>query len=392
MSVLSILHDKRVDCYSVMAEMEIAEFLGLVTTVYKERGGIEGQRAPLKTKTGISIRSRLVSDLVNGAVIPPVVIGVQATEELLDEIVKPLKTGGLLEKIVAIDTASLSIIDGMQRTTALLEAIAQRPALGKDRVRVEFWVSQNLNSLIYRMLVLNTGQVPWEISRQLETIYSQLLSIIKHDLGNDAKIFTLNEERRRSEGGQYQASAIIRLFLAFSSRKPEFDLKDKVAEDFARMDAIEASSHKEFLSYFIRTLRLAAQLDKFFSRSSDAPAGSKERIPDGSKLFQSFPALTGFFVAVAVMIFDEPGFDVDWELAAEKLNAVEIAVSQIVERHASSTEAEIDEFLQLETLNLRLAQKSGQVGRFERDLFVRSFTFMLEKASRLKDMEPVWRA
>lgn len=392
MSVFSILHDKRVDCYSVMAEMEIADFLSLVTNVYKERGGIEGQRAPLKTKTGISIRSRLVSDLVNGAVIPPVVIGVQATEELLEMIAKSTKVEDLLQHIVEIDTASLSIIDGMQRTTALLEAVGQKPALGKDRLRVEFWVSQNLNSLIYRMLVLNTGQVPWEISRQLETIYSQLLSIIKNELGKDAEIFTLNEERRRSEGGQYQASAIIRLFLAFSSRKPEFDLKDKVAEDFARMDAIEASSHGEFLSYFIRTLKLTVQLDKLFSRSSDAPAASKERIPDGSKLFQSFPALTGFFVAVAVKIFDEPGFDIDWEQAAEKLDAVEQAVSHLVESQSSSTQAEIDEFLQLDTLNLRLAQRSGQVGRFERDLFVRSFTFMLDKAARLKDMGPAWRA
>lgn len=392
MPVISILHDERVDCFSIMTEMEIADFLRLVTDVYEERGGIEGQRAPLKTKTGISIRSRLVSDLVEGAVIPPIVIGVQATKVLIDAITKPARDDTLLEHIVAVDAASLSIIDGMQRTTALLEAVGQKPALGKDRLRVEFWVSQNLNSLIYRMLVLNTGQVPWEISRQLETIYSQLLSIITSDLGTDVEIFTLNEERRRSEGGQYQASSIIRLFLAFSSRKPEFDLKDKVAEDFARMDAIEASSHREFLGYFIRTLKLAAQLDRLFSRSSGAPAGSKERIADGKELFQSFPALTGFFVAVAVKIFDEPGFDIDWELAAEKLQSVEAAVTALIDSQARSTQAQIDEFLQLETLNLRLAQRSGQIGRFERDLFVRSFTFMIDKAARLKDMAPAWRA
>lgn len=392
MPVTSILHDERVDCYSIMTEMEIADFLRLVTDVYKERGGIEGQRAPLKTKTGISIRSRLVNDLVDGAVIPPIVIGVQATEVLLEAITKPAKDDSLLEQIVALEAASLSIIDGMQRTTALLEAVGQKPALGKDRLRVEFWVSQNLNSLIYRMLVLNTGQVPWEISRQLETIYSQLLSIIKDELGPDAEIFTLNEERRRSEGGQYQASTVIRLFLAFSSRKPEFDLKDKVAEDFARMDAIEASSHREFLDYFIRTLKLAAKLDKLFSRSSAAPAASKDRIADGKELFQSFPALTGFFVAVAVKIFDEPGFDIDWKQAAEKLQDVEAAITGLINSQAGSTQVQIDEFLQLETLNLRLAQRSGQVGRFERDLFVRSFTFMIEKAARLKDMAPAWRA
>lgn len=392
MSAFSILHDQRVDCYSVMTEMKIADFLQLVTHVYQERGGIEGQRAPLKTKTGISIRSRLVNDLLDGAVIPPIVIGVQATDDVLEAVTKPVADDSLLKLIVGIEPSSLSIIDGMQRTTALLDAVGQKPKLGEDSLRVEFWVSQNLNSLIYRMLVLNTGQVPWEISRQLETIYSQLLSIIRNELGSDVEVFTLNDERRRSEGGQYRASSIIRLFLSFSSRKPEFDLKDKVAEDFARMDAIEASSHREFLGYFIRTLKLAAQLDKLFSRSSAAPAASKDRIADGKELFQSFPALTGFFVAVAIKIFDEPGFDIDWELATEKLNAVENAVAGLIDGQAAATEAQIDEFLQLDILNARLAQRSGQVGRFERDLFVRSFTFMIDKAARLKDLAPAWLA
>ncbi len=125
MSAISILHDERVDCYSVMTEMEIEDFLRLVTDVYKERGGIEGQRAPLKTKTGISIRSRLVSDLVDGAVIPPIVIGVQATNILLEAITTPAKDDSLIQQIVAVEAASLSIIDGMQRTTALLEAVGQ---------------------------------------------------------------------------------------------------------------------------------------------------------------------------------------------------------------------------------------------------------------------------
>jgi len=253
MSVHSIIHDKRVDCYSVMTTMKVSEFLQLVTNAYRDRGGIEGQRAPLKTKTGISIRSRLVSDLLAEAVIPPVVVGVQAPEDLLEAVAR-IGDDTVLERLKAVDANSLSIIDGMQRTTALRDAVGQKPSLGDTPLRVEFWVSGSLNSLIYRMLVLNTGQVPWEISRQLETVYAQLLVIIRAALGNEAEIFTLNDERRRSEAGQYQASAIIRLFLSFSSRKPEFDLKDKVAEDFARLDAIEASSHKEFLDYFIRTL------------------------------------------------------------------------------------------------------------------------------------------
>ncbi len=77
-----------------------------------------------------------------------------------------------------MDPKTKSIIDGMQRTTALQEA---KDSFGENQlnIRVEFWIADKLNSLIYRMLVLNTGQVPWEMARQLETIYSQLLKSIK---------------------------------------------------------------------------------------------------------------------------------------------------------------------------------------------------------------------
>jgi len=392
MAPINIIHDSRVDCYSVMTAMPVSQFLSMVTTAYENRGGIEGQRAPLKTKTGISIRTRLVEDLASGAVIPPVVIGILADSDLIGAIKNHAEDETLLTSLLQVDADSLSIIDGMQRTTALRDAVNKNAELNQTSMRVEFWVSRNLNSLIYRMLVLNTGQVPWEISRQLETVYSQLLKIIDGALGADAQIFTLTDARRRSDAGQYQASTIIRLFLSFSSRKPEFDLKDKVAEDFSRMDAIEASSHEAFLGYFIRTLKMAAKLDRMFSRSSPAQAKSTDRIGDGKELFQSFPALVGFFVAVAIRIFDEPGFDVDWAEADNKLASIETAIDSLISATTTFTALEIDEYLQLETLNQRLAQRAGQVGRFERDFFVRAFTFMIDKADRLNDLLPVWRA
>lgn len=392
MAFLDIVHDRRVDCYSALTSMSVGEFLELVGTVYGNRGGIEGQRAPLKTKTGLSIRSRLVEDLRSGAVIPPVVIGVHGTPEQTTEIRHARNANELLGHIGGVERGKISIIDGMQRTTALLEASAQDKSVLKDPLRVEFWISQNLNSLIYRMLVLNTGQVPWEISRQLETIYSQLLEIIKQEVGEDVNIFSRDDGRRRSDAGQYQASSIVRLFLAFSSRRAEIDLKDRVAEDFARLDAIEASSHKEFLTYFIRTLKLVVALDKAFSRAPDVPKTPSTRIADGKEIFQSYPALVGFFVAAAIELFDQPGFEVPWNSAAQKMAELEEAVTVLTGRLNSMTSEEVGIFLELDLLNDRLSQRSGQVGRFEQNLFIKAFTSMLDNAGRLKDMTPCWMA
>lgn len=385
------LHDHRVNCISILAEMSIKDYLDMVESVYRTAGGIEGQRAPLKTKTAITIRNRLVSDLQLGAVMPPVVIGVllDADHYKLADGANDLK--GFLDVTRLVGSERISVIDGMQRTTAMLEAVRANPNVNERQVRVEFWVSDKLNSLIYRMLVLNTGQVPWEIGRQLETVYSQFLQQIRHDLGHDVEVFLLNSQRRRAQAGQYQSSNIIELLLLFSSRKAELDIKDKVAEDFARLDAIETTSHSEFVDYFTQSLRLMSQLDKQFSRLA-RPQSDNTRLKYGKDVFSSFPAMAGFCSAVAVDVFDEPGFAIDWSTTKSKMDAISIAVGTIVATLEAKDEDALADFMQLQLLEERLSQRSGQVGRFEREFFRRAFSAMFRNASRLTTMEPCWMA
>lgn len=38
----------------------------------------------------------------------------------------------------------------------------------------EFWLAKSVRALVYRMLVLNTGQVPWTLSRQLGVVFEPL--------------------------------------------------------------------------------------------------------------------------------------------------------------------------------------------------------------------------
>ena len=71
------LKDNRVDCYSLLMTISIADYLNFIQGVYKQKGGIEGQRSPLKTKSAQRIRKRLIDDLNRGTVIPPIVVGVK---------------------------------------------------------------------------------------------------------------------------------------------------------------------------------------------------------------------------------------------------------------------------------------------------------------------------
>lgn len=391
---LDKLKDSRIGCLSLMTSMPVGDFIGVVERAYENQGGLSGQRPALKTKTALTIRKRLVSDLRKGAVVPPVVVGVQCLDSSIVRQFEDLEdTKSLLDLVFRLPPESISIIDGMQRTTAFLEAASEDKEFFTNSVqRIEFWISDNIGSLVYRMLVLNTGQVPWEVARQLETIYSQFLQRLDMELGRGIKIFQRDEERRRRDAGQYQASVIIRLFLTFASRRMEFDLKDKIAEDFARIDTVEASSHDQFFGLFVESLRLLVSLDEAFSRASSLELSEQVRIPDGRAVFLSFPALAGFITAVAITVTDEPGFPVDWDDAPRKMKEVSSSVLALTNRLNDMSPQAVREFLALDILNQRLAVRTGQVGRFERDVFYKAFDSMIRNAERLPSMEPCWLA
>ena len=386
-----MLTDQRVKCYSIMTSMPLGKYLDLVENAYKELGGIEGQRAPLKTKTATTIRSRLVSDIKQGAIVPPVVVGILIPSETYDGLSLSTKIDDFLKVAADAGGDRISIIDGMQRTTAMLEALEEDELAAEREVRVEFWVAEKVNSLIYRMLVLNTGQVPWETGRQLETVYGQFLTQIKGRLGEDVSIFDTDDRRRRVQSGMYQSKAIIELLLLFSSRKIEIDVKDRVAEDFARLDTIETTSHSDFIEYFTRTLNLLIALDKQFSRFIfDDPVG--HRFKSGRDVFSSFPALAGFCSMVSVELFDEPGFDIDWDQAAKKMESIETAFELLSTKMQNLQDGDLGDILQLDLLEERLKQPSGPVGRFERERFRRAFASMFRNAHRIKTLEPCWIA
>ena len=67
--------DERITCWSVLTSMPIGEYIELVKEATAERGNLTGQRDVLKTTTAKRIRERMVSDIIKGAVLPPIVLG-----------------------------------------------------------------------------------------------------------------------------------------------------------------------------------------------------------------------------------------------------------------------------------------------------------------------------
>ena len=134
-----------------------------------------------------------------------------------------------------------------------------------------------------------------------------------------------------------------------------------------------------------------SQIDRQFSRVNRNSEES-ERLKSGKDIFSSFPAMAGFFSAVSIEIFDEPGFKINWDTASQKNDRIVRSLMSLVMRMESMSEDKLFEFIQLQLLEERLSQRSGQVGRFERELFRRAFASMIRNAERLESLEPCWMA
>lgn len=386
----SVLHDQRNNCFSVIIDEPIGNYVSKIEEVYRNRGGIEGQRAALKTKTGIEIRKRMVSDIIKGTVLPPIVIGIILNSEDINELNSDIIDDENLNKILEKCTLdNISIIDGMQRTTAIFDALKTAQTLVSTKIRIEYWIATSVNSLIYRMLVLNTGQVPWDVKRQLETIYRPILNKIKEEV-EDVSVLNIDQNERRSTATEYQSHRIIELFLVFSARKPHINLKDEITDQFARLDTIEATSDDHFLTNFIAIAAYLVKLDQILSRITTAPS-LDGKFKQGIDIFTAAPASIGFVAACSELIYGPSVLPINSNHSIS-LESIKANLQILLDKLSSMNEDQLINFIDFNTLNQLIDVKSSKVGEYQRDLFFKAFKMMVQHSAVLQDMSGCWRS
>lgn len=393
MKYLDSIEDKRSKCLSILTKMELGEYFHLVESAYKNKGNLLGQRAPLKTKTAQKIRERMISDIGKEAVLPAVVLGVvvdhssyAAFNEFPEESIEKFRSSVNPEN-------HITIIDGMQRTTALYEAVDDEKLKLTHQIRVELWIATYPNSLLYRMLVLNSGQIPWKLKRQVEVIFRSLKVEIEKSIDN-IRLYSSDDRARRSKPGEYQAADFIELFIIFGLKKGQVDMQDQISEEFARLDFIDTSSSDQFSEYFLGATDSLVKLDFALSRAKQIDTNIElKRFKRGFDLFTSSPARVGFMIAFSRYVFGISGLsnsvDVSKIRFEELINGIENQVSYL----NAINEDQLGHLLDLGSLNERIKIPTGRVGDFEREYFTKAFnTFFtfISKGDNLISFSPLW--
>lgn len=382
------LYDQRTQCWSVQTRLSIGTYLDMVGEAHAAQGALLGQRDVLTTTTAKRIRARMVADLKLGAVLPPVVIGAVLDHAVYSRL--PLDDATTIDQVLPPPNERvLSIIDGMQRTAALMEAAADDSSVRTRHLRVEFWLASGVRSMVYRMLVLNTGQVPWTISRQLSVVFAPLLEETLAHVPDIEKVPSPDRPGRRVRAAQYSSDAIVELYIAFSLRKTAIDTKEAVSDEFSRLDFVENLSEPDFQDQFYRALGLMARLDRAFSRYD---SGGQGRFSKGRNIFDAQPARIGFLVGIGTHVLGRPGANRPAAERAQRVDALEVAVSALIERLDELSEVDLGEFLKVDVLREILDKRVGQVGRYERAVFAEAFKVLIEEDFDVVDMEQCWRA
>lgn len=390
-----LLWDARAHCFSLMTALSVKDYLQLVEAAYKERGGIDHQRASLKTTSAKRIRSRMVSDIQQGAVLPPIVIGVVLEQGELDAI--PNQSADTTLKFLAEKKAgSLAIIDGMQRTTALLDAsteLGSDSVLSSSVIRIECWLAVRTESLIYRMLVLNTGQVPWKVGKQLEVVYAPLVQEIKQKI-EIPKILDNSEGERRTKAGQYKPDDLIQTYIAFGLRKTDIDTQETLADEFSRIDLTEAHSEHRYDNFFYPILKIMVDLDLAFSARDEefTKAENDTTMRIGRHIFDKLAARVGFVVAMTVAVLGRPGMPRPDGEALALMSERRDQANALIEHLSELDAQELQNYLSLDLLSERIdGQKRAAVGRYERAFFESAFKVLIEENFAVPNLEPCWR-
>ncbi|MBB2203886.1 hypothetical protein [Gluconacetobacter takamatsuzukensis] len=252
MKFYSHLIDRKIMGVNIGVEMTIGEYLKFAPKVIQKN---EFQRR--KVKSAGKTYDLLRKDLLNGCIMPPIILAVtdRYGRELDDLVQLAIQTGPAYDGWEAVDAIveramadnELLILDGLQRSLTIEGISANRegeasPAFFDQVIRVEIYVGLSKTGILYRMLTLNTGQTPMSFRHQLEILYYDYID--NSDLPNGIIVLKEVEEKRARGAGRYKYTDIIDMFYAFSTGTPMPYDRQALVGELREMDFLERYSYR----------------------------------------------------------------------------------------------------------------------------------------------------
>ncbi|MCA6261991.1 hypothetical protein [Phenylobacterium sp.] len=243
---VGIDYDNRLKNFMVSARADYEWYLS------KTEGSEENLDIQRDIIRGSKPYKNLRADLKMGCILPTIVLAVRDVEDHFlskyntqDGFIKASRSDlDIIENAISQTSPEhVDIVDGLQRTNALRQTLADLSDSEKDSflhrsLRLEIWINIAFFPLAYRMLLLNAGQRPMSMKHQIDILSGGLAKDLQDLPG--LEIFRLKDHKRRVKAGQFHLSTLAQAFQAWMQRSPNVDRTNLVVETMAVDEALDS--------------------------------------------------------------------------------------------------------------------------------------------------------
>lgn len=228
----------------IYCQADIETYLNII-------GGSFGDYLIQRRRESHKAYRRLSDDIKLGALLPPITLSVKP--DIVDRII-PLCD----DKDALIETLSqpnqVDILDGLQRSYILKDIKDNDFEFNpKAKLLLEFWLEKDLGKLIYRMIVLNSGQKTMSMRHQIELLFTSLSGEIEKAVPG-ISIIKERDGYRRTQPNKYPLSDLATSYYAYLTGSHEIE-KDGLVTKLFDSDILDASEEvltEKFKAYLNR--------------------------------------------------------------------------------------------------------------------------------------------
>lgn len=217
---------------------------------------------------------RLKDDLKNGALIPGITLAIEPSKasEIIP-IIESRDNSRIIDAIKKLND-NIYILDGLQRSHKINELLDSGVKFNiEQKLLLEIWIEPEISNLVYRLIVLNSGQKPMSMRHQIELLFTTMRITLMKEI-DGLEILVENEEDKRTQALQFPFERLVTAYYSFLTKSPEVDkssiVSQKLVEEKIMDDSEEflSESFKSFKEYLIKYCALDKELFRIYEKGA----------------------------------------------------------------------------------------------------------------------------
>jgi len=360
LNILGYTKDCRTDTPVVYAEILMNDYLDFVGTDF-DRFEIQRKRVDPKKYT------RLKEDIVKGALLPGITLAIDPGKvETFEATLGKRDNSALVSLLKA--SKDIYILDGLQRSYIIKDLAEKEGITFKDeqKILLEIWFEKKIDHLVYRLIVLNSGQKPMSMRHQVELLFMTMKKEIEKKIPG-LEIYLEKDETIRSRSKKFSFDRIVNGYYGFLTKSPEVERDNLVVKKMNEDEVLSSKEDElnESFNLFIKYLLIYSQIDEEYYKIY----GAHQELSSFKNWLAEENTIKGFFAAVGKFGSDE-----------KRIERVDTALNLLLKKMVAQEEMDPFNLVEYRQIKNGIDSKKVNVGYGTRKLIMDGFReFFIEE-------------